>query len=232
MSGRHIFAIMLFSFSAACGSAPESEGSQTRRTPSVAHLPEIARVTCRPDGSTELQTPAVSARADGLHVLVHNDAGEPISLSGSGLDFGTGVSEQVASTSPGTVGVACWPYSLHDSGDEPSTQPLRIEDPNGHWNSPELDCSSGDLVGATHSDFVSDATGEEGDPVTLTRRHLTGIKPGDVVETAGYPDAAYPTARVVRDGHVVAIAGFIPAKNRGWLLQDSSTCADSGITQP
>jgi hypothetical protein len=228
---RRFLAIALFAILAACGKPPASEGSQTEGEPRNPDVPQIARITCGPGGSTDLQTPAVSALADGVHILVRNDAGEPVSLSGLGLDFDTGGSEQVATTAPGTFGIACWPYSLHDSGDEPETQPLRIEDPHGHWATPELDCPGGGLVEDKISDFIPGATGEKGDPVALTRRHLTGLEDGDVVESAGYPDAAHPTVRVVRDGHTVATTGFIPAENGGWLLENSSTCADSRITQ-
>jgi hypothetical protein len=181
--------------------------------------------------TTDARRRPVSASADGVHVRVHNDAGEPVSLNGLALDFDTGESEQVATTAPGTIEIACWPFSLHESDEEPKAQPLRIEDPDNHWTSHDLDCRSGDLVEDMISDFAPDATGEKGDPVALTRRHLKGLEVDDVVESAGYPDAAHPTVRILRNGHTVATAGFIPAENGGWLLENSSTCADSGIRQ-
>jgi hypothetical protein len=190
-------------------------------------LTEVAEVACARDGSTRLLTREVAARPDGVHVLVRNRTGEPISMNGLGLDFDEATSEQVSEVAPGEVGIACWPYSQHRD-EEPKRIPLHVEDPNDYWVSPELECDSS-LVGSTINDFIMDSAGEEGKPVDLARKHLEGLRATDVVELAGYPESPTPLVRVVRGPDTVATVSFIAAKSSGWLLAGSDICSQSGI---
>jgi hypothetical protein len=190
-------------------------------------LPEVAELVCASDGSTKLLTPEVAAQPDGVHVIVHNRAGEPVSLNGLGLDFDEGVSEHVSHVSPGRLGIACWPYSQH-RGKEPEPVPLRVRDPHQYWVTPELECESG-LVGSSISDFAAGSPGEEGQPVDLARQHLEGLEATDVVEAAAYPESPNPVVRVVRGRDTVATVSFIPGKGGGWLLAGSEICSETGI---
>ena len=192
--------------------------------------PTTVQIVCERDGSTRLLTPQVTAQADGVHVQVENRAGEPVSMNGLGLDFDEkGISEQVATEPPGTVRVACWPFSRHD-GPEPPRQPLEILDPNRYWVNPEPECPAGALGLGAILDYGAGAEGETGDPVDIARRRLHGVRPEDVVERAGYPQARHAIVRVVRDGRPVAAATFQATAGGGWLLGGLDTCSGSGIT--
>ncbi|MGH2734088.1 MAG: hypothetical protein ACRDKZ_00800, partial [Actinomycetota bacterium] len=177
--------------------------------------PDEVTVTCTPDGKTRLSDDAVSALADGVHVAVDNQAGEPVSLIGLGPDADEGESRLVATTPPGPVGIACYPYSRHEEP-APPTIPLKVEDPQGHWHEGELECNS-DMQSAIN-DFMSDADGEKGEPVELTRKHMKGIRPDDELDYSGYPEADNPSVRVVRNGRTAAVVSFQRAGDDGLLL--------------
>lgn len=188
----------------------------------------IARIVCRVDGSTELLTPRVTVRPDGLHASVRNLAGEPVSVGGLAVDAEEGMSEHVSMIPPGQVDVACWPYSQH-GGRKPENVPMTVTDPDGYWVSPgQLEC-----VGRTSTEEVRDyfveAEGEVGDPVAIARRRLNGLQAGDVLRRTGYPEAIHAGVEVVRDGRTVALLGFIPAQGGGWLLGTQGACTGSGI---
>jgi hypothetical protein len=61
------------------------------------------------------------------------------SLNGLGLDVDPGLTQTVSTTPPGTIGVACWPFSQHGPGSEPPTQRLEVLDPDGIYVSPYLE---------------------------------------------------------------------------------------------
>ncbi|MGH2806236.1 MAG: hypothetical protein ACRDKT_03075 [Actinomycetota bacterium] len=221
-------ALLLATSAASCGrfevvTVPHS-------SPSRAPAPEVARVVCEKDGSTTLLTESVVAQPDGVHVEVDNRTGEGLSLNGFALDFGEGTATQVANVPPGRIKVACYPFSMHRRP-APKGLPFEIDDPNGYWVSPELECPPGDMIASAINDFLGDGPGEQGDPVELTRENLRGLKEDDVIERAGYPESTQAVVRVVRDGNVIVTTNFHQPEGGGWNMGGYQACDSAGIRE-
>jgi hypothetical protein len=198
-------------------------------TPSPEVVPDVAQVSC--DASaTKLLTPVVAAQADGVHIRVDNSSAEDLDLEFKGLG-GTGVSpgtsRVVWSLRPGTVGLRCLRPTV-DPDTVGGYVPLRVEDPQHLWVSPDLDCSGGSQVGSGAA-FPPGMTGEKGDPVDIARRTATGLLASDVAEYAGYPKADERQVRVVRDGAIVAVFRFMPDGQGGWLEDSFEACGDARL---
>ena len=199
-------------------------------TPSPEVVPDVAQVSC--DASaTKLLTPVVAAQADGVHIKVENTFGLDLDLEFKGLG-GTGVSpgtsQVVWSLRPGTVGLRCLRPTV-DPDTVGGYVPLRVEDPQHLWVSPDLECTGGSQVGSGAA-FPPGATGEKGDPVDIARRTATGLLASDVVQYAGYPKATERHVRVVRDGATVAVFHFMPDGHGGWLEDSYEACGDAGLS--
>jgi hypothetical protein len=196
--------------------------------PATGRAADPLTLTCTREGGTELSASQVEAQADGVHVHVENRSGEPASLNGLGYDAEPGSSDIVTSTPPGSVDVACWPFSGHE-GPEPDTTRLDILDPNAYFVSSELECE-GNLSWSQVNDFIAGAEGTPGEPVDIARDRIHGLEPGDELLPTGYPereDAA--SIAVVRNGSTVAVAGFQRADDGGWLLGGGSGCDETDI---
>jgi len=218
---------------AACGaeSQPGTEEPAQASSPSEksAETSSLLKVICYDDGSTELLDDTVKASADGVHIQVDNRAGEFVSLNGTAIDFGEGITEDVAQVAPGEAKVACWPGSMH-RGPEPKRLPVTVIDTAGHWRPGELGCGEDSLIAGQTNDYADGSPGIEGEPVDIVRENTPGLEEGDEVVPIGYPEANYGRAvGVKRDGAFVAIIGFTPTDKGRWLIGGGSTCADSGI---
>ena len=124
---------------------------------------------------------------------------------------------------PGLVQVRCLPEDA-DPGDKKGYVSLRIVDREGLWVSPELDCEG--AVGAGVSDYAGGAAGEKGDPVHIAKRQLAGkLRPGDIVERAGYPNSSTRLVRVVRDGRTTMTVEYEPDGQGGWLSTTTTACS-------
>lgn len=210
---------------AGCGSEPEPSGRVSDGPPVVNEL----AVTCTEDGSTKVADSEVAVQADGLHVRMDNRTGEPVSMNGLGWDFSEGVSTEVLPVPPGPIGIACWPYSEHDGGDEPTLVDISILDPNGLWVDPELECIVGPESNMIFDHFFA-SPGERGDPVEIARGVLHDLEKDDVVERAGYPDEKQRvTVRVQREGKTVVAVYLDLAENGGYLLGGANICDATGI---
>ena len=152
-----------------------------------------------------------------MHVHVENLSGEPASLNGLGNDVDPGSADIVAGTPPGSVEVACWPFSGH-GGPEPTTLPLQILDPNSYYLSPEPECEGG-MAWDQINDFAG-AKGIPGNPVEIARDRVRGSEPEDEFVTVGYAQ---------QDGATVAVASFMRADDGGWLLAGGSGCNETDI---
>ena len=134
----------------------------------------------------------------------------------------------MAGTPPGSVEVACWPFSGH-GGPEPTTLPLQILDPNSYYRSPELECEGG-MVWDQINDFIAGAKGTPGTPLAIARDRVRGSEPGDEFVTVGYAEQEDATSvAVVRDDATVAVISFMPADDGGWLLAGGSGCDETDI---
>lgn len=206
-----------------CGAEPRGDAAS-----SPVPVDNVLDVTCREDGTTVLQDSEVVAQRDGVHFRVDNRAGEFVSLNGTGMDFSEGVSEEALRVEPGDVRIACWPGSMH-GGPEPERLPITIHDPDGHWVPAELECPRDKLIQDSILDYASHSAGEHGDPVDIARDALKGLEEGDRIFTAGYPEAEYRDVAVERDGETVAIVGFSPTDDGGWVIGGYSSCPSSKI---
>ena len=188
----------------------------------------VGVVTCTPAGASA--TTPVAVQPDGVHFVVDiPDDGAAMVGDGRGDEpdewlSGTG---QTVSTLLGTGSyqVACRGGATGEV--LPVRAPLEIIDPGGLWLEDRLTCPDR-VIGNT--DFVEGAEGERGDLITALRRHVTGLRPDDLVTRAGYPVTQDREVRVIREGRVVAVATYEPAGPDAWLLGSLAVCGSSGIS--
>jgi hypothetical protein len=214
----------------ACGAAEEVEpAGSTASSEPEARLPDIARVVCVPGGPPRIETPAVRPQSDGIHIELVNATGKRLVLSiedssggGMGSDAPRGTSGQVVDLQPGTVAIAC--YGLDEDDGEVAQSRLEIVDQDAQWISVELsnDCQVG-FSGIT--DYVPEARGED-DPLAAAKGALAPyMREGDVVERAGYRDAAALTYRLVRAGETLATVSLFDDGSGGWLADTVTGCS-------
>lgn len=214
MHALKLFAAVVLVASACSGSpAPTAGGS----------IPVVAHVVCEDDVVT-VEPDRVRARADGVHVEVRNATRSPdvaFSFSGPGRRGDeiavTTSGVAVAQMAPGRNRVWCT-SGTHDGG---PVGILEVVDPDGLYVPPDPRCP-GDRLLWTHVDFEF-ASPEKGDLVKIARRGFTGLRSGDVVERAGYPESDPALVRVVRRGRVVAVADY-ERVGGGWLGGSSLGC--------
>lgn len=193
---------------------------------------KTARIVCDQYG-TRLQTPEVEAQRDGVHFVIDNrlgaDAGYSVKLP-EGMNMGdnapAGKSSHVGRFPPGTVEIGC--DGILEGGTIGDTDYVSLEvlaDSSG-YKSVRLDCPSGEAVSGSGS-YSGSAGGEKGDPVELFRREFSKqLKKDDAVEPAGYPESrGYRYVRVVREGRVVATAGYFREQG-SWLEDSASSCKE------
>jgi hypothetical protein len=188
--------------------------------------PARVEIICRADGSTQLSTSSVRAQPDGVHVLVRSQLEEPASVNGVGVDVSPGRRSDVLSIEPGTLDVACWPYSQHGST-EPPTTPLEILDPDGLYVDPALACGGG-TIGSTIADFVFPGPKEGIIPLEEARRRIGGLSADDQVIYGGYPEQRARPVLVVRDDAVIASIS-LGLSGTEWVRMGSSVCDESGL---
>jgi hypothetical protein len=209
---------------------------------------DVAVVVCE-QAATRVEPAAVRTQGDGIHFRVQNEAdGERMLWSDR---FGyqlalPGITEMVLSVPPGELRLTClapletddpqdqsWPYPAED---EWATFPLvDVIDVDGLWADDTLPCEN---PIASHLDYEWDMTGapmpdgEQGDPVDLAERDLPRelgelgvIRPGDVVEPAGYSDVP-GEVRLVRDGENLAIIRYRADGRGGWHLGGVEYCQE------
>ena len=192
--------------------------SQTREGHPVAA--PFVEIVCTEDGGTRLWTPVVEVQADGVHIDVDNRAGAQASIDDFHLDVGPGRHKEVVRTPPGRMKVACNPFNQDRGSKKPVKYDLELVDPEDHWVSTELECETDAVVASTS--YAPEPIGD-GDPAEAVKEVVKGLKPDDVVEPAGYPQADVPAVRIVRDSKVVGVVGF--AETDGGLgIEGTSTC--------
>ncbi len=212
--------IALVASPGACGGLGNERPTSPDDVSGEAEAPaRTARIVC--DGSTtRVEASLVRPQPDGVHVLVANTSGMDLAFQ---WDLGRdnapiGEHELVLQVAPGTVRVRCQDPG-EDAGAPGGSVELEIVDPGGLYVPYTLSC---DEVSAWFADFGPDATGDP-DPVRSVLDSLGWLAPDDVVERAGYPEAA-PIVRVVREGEVVAYVSFVADGKGGWLREHGETC--------
>ena len=185
----------------------------------AAPAPAALDVTCTTTG-TIVATDRVAAQPDGVRFHVRSvEAGRAFEIDGVGGDNAPSPSGTLVwPLAPGTIRIWCGPSEPAET----DWIAVEVVDPLGIYVPLSLTCSS-----ASHGsiDYAEGARGERGDPVAIARRHLTGLRPGDTVERAGYPATAERKVRVLRDGSIAWVGTFISDGKGGWLLGATDTCA-------
>lgn len=205
---------------AACADAP-GPGAQ-------GGVPNVAEIVCEADGSTTVRTPQALVQPDGVHVRGVSRLDETATVNGLGRDIGPGVTEWVSTTTaPGTMEVACHPFSLHGSGDAPATVPLEILDPSGLYVAGDLECSG--AVG--HGSASSRSQPLEGRriPIDAARAEIRGLEGDDQVFHVGYPEQPDAAVAVRRDGQIVASFSFVTFDGEEWVVASSSICTSADL---
>jgi len=194
--------------------------------PTASPVPAALQIAC--DGATtQIPTPVVKAQPDGVHIQLANSSGhlltfaienqfggEAIPIDGAGYIYAFG---------PGSYRLSCV-----ESGGVFAT--FEVVDPDGLYASFECDSTSGGSTTGS-ADYVQGATGPKGALLDVARSELRGLQPSDVVERAGYPKAARTQwVRVVRDGHVVTVVGYLDDGHGGWLIGQTGSCSGSNVT--
>jgi hypothetical protein len=132
------------------------------------------------------------------------------------MPVGTGT--EVFTFGPGSYRLTC--------GGSAST--FVVVDPDRLYTPTELICAT---QTSSSMDYVAGARGPRGSVVAVAGAELRGLAPGDVVERAGYQQAAGDQlVRVVRGGQVVAVLQYSDDGHGGWLIGGIRACSGSGIT--
>lgn len=219
---RSIVVATLCVLAAACADPlGPAEGSAT------SGLPTVAEIVCGADGSTEVRTPQVAVQPDGLHVHVLSRLDEPAQLVGLGRDVDPGETDYVTPVPPGRVGAACYPYSQHDTLQDPPTTPMEILDPEGLYVDGEIQCSG--QMSSMISDFMEPPLEGVRVPIELARETIRGLDDDDQVFHVGYPEEPDAHVAVRRDGQVVATFSFVTFDGEEWVIEGSSICVSSGL---
>ena len=182
--------------------------------------PATLGVQCTATGTT-LASDRVAAQPDGVHFRVASvEPGRAFQIDGIGGENAEG--ELVWEIPPGPARLWCGP--LPDVGDH-DWVPVDVVDPLGLYSNVKLACASVALT----LDYPGGTRGEVGDPVVIARRHLLGLRPGDVVDAGGYPAARQRKVRVMRAGTPVAVATYASDDRGGWILSGTEVCNGSNV---
>jgi hypothetical protein len=191
-------------------------------------VPDVAELVCEADGSTTVRTPKVVVQPDGIHVHVVSRLDEPASVGLFGRDVEPGQTDFVSVRPPGHVNGACYPFSEHDSGEEPPTSTIDVLDPGGVYTSDEVECdgmlwAGGAAFGETPRDDLGPV------PLDAARAWIEGLQPGDEVSYSGYPEDIGRDVIVRRDGDIVARFDFVTMNGERWFVGGFEVCQSSGI---
>ena len=209
------------------GCAEETPRSQLREGQPVAA--PFVEIVCTEDGGTRLWTPVVEVQPDGVHLDIENRTGEPTTFFGLSPEVDEGRHKEVVTEPPGRLRVACYPNSQHETDAKPVKYDLELVDPKGHWRSTELQCETDLVEGSTLDYAVPLPKGQSKDPVAVVGESVEGLRPNDVIETAGYPEADPPVVRVLRNEKVIGAYSFLEADDGGLVLGGGSSCASAGL---
>lgn len=208
--------------------------------PSVSVAPvaqEALRVTCDRT-AIGVDARSVAAGPRGVHVVVENTSTQPLSLVVAADPQGPvnatpvepGITELALQPPPGDVVLYC----IAEFG-EVGTDLIEVEvvDPQALFVQFDLTCPGRPVSERSIPIAAWDHVDPAGapDPVEFLRSHAQGLLPSDVVEPAGYPEAADEVVRVVREGAVVGAFGE-PYRQFGEWTVGGVWCSEIEITIP
>jgi hypothetical protein len=190
-------------------------------TPPAADPSDTFSVRC--DGmTTEILTPTVQARADGVHLVLENTSDHELLMQteaqGEGVQPGETAMRLLIP--PGSSRFRCLEMSDDlDPGIEGGWAAFRVLPPDG-WVSPTLDCP---IQYSGTVDYIRDAHGVA-DPLADAPRHFR--EEGDRVVQAGYATPDERTCVLLRDEEPIAGLVYISDGYGGWLQSESFGCSD------
>ena len=187
-------------------------------------VPTHVELDCGADGSMTLSSSLVQPGPDGVHLDVVNGFDEPVSVEG--FDANPGRSTWVLTNGPGTMGLACGPFSQHGSGTEPPRTSLEIVDPLGLYVDGTVPC---EIESSTVVDYAEEPVDEGPPPADVARDVIDGLRADDVLRLAGYPEQDRADFVVVRDGEVVAAYGIVRFADQPWTIMGGSACQGTGL---
>jgi hypothetical protein len=165
-----------------------------------------------------------------VRIISHLD--EPASVDGFGFDVEPGETERVSHTPPGTTDMACYPFSIHGSGEVPPTTPIEILDPEDLYLDGELNCGLFSAVWNMIGEAAETPLEEGVVPLSEARASITGLEAQDEVRFAGYPSSRDRNVLVVRDDNVIASFEFVTFDGENWVAMSGSGCEGSGVRSP
>lgn len=171
-----------------------------------------------------LSTDLVQPQPDGVHLRVVNGSDEAVSVEGFDADPGT--TNWVLSRGPGTMGLTCWPFSQHASGEAPTPSPLEIVDPRRLYVDGSVEC---EIRSHTSVDFAEPPIDDGPPPLEVARDLIIGLEPDDLLRLTGYPEGDRGGIAVIRDGQVVASYGIMRFEGEPWSIAAGSACSDTGL---
>jgi hypothetical protein len=182
---------------------------------------DVARIGCAVDPPSLLAA-TVRPQADGLHVLVEVGVGRELSIEhSSGRESATIESDPglvVLAIPPGDVLVRCQVPGPEDA--RPAR--LSVVDPFGVYRPPAV-TARGECTAVVY-DYVAGTQGRRSDPVLVARERLSGLRPSDVVEPAGYLLSSSRDVRVTRGLDTIGAVSFSEDGRGGWLLSTATLC--------
>lgn len=185
-------------------------------------MPDTLRVGC--DGeTTEILTPTVQARTDGVHVVLMNTSDHELFMQSDAHGEGVPPGETAMQLLilPGSSRFRCLEMSDDlDPGVEGGWGSFEVLPPAG-WISPTVDCPGTGYSGV--SDYVAGARGVA-DPLADAPKHFR--EEGDRVVQAGYATAEQRTFVVLKDEEPIAGLIYHSDGHRGWLQTESFGCSD------
>jgi hypothetical protein len=179
--------------------------------------PNTLEVEC--DGSTtSVTTEAVQAKADGVHVIVHNASAEKLLVGwdGGGDGADPGETRLVFPVPPGDGKIRCQRPS-EDPGSPEGWATFSVVAPPD-WVSPTLVCPGGSVMGT--ADYTPGAVGVQ-DPLADARKRAEGAD----VSQAGYRTEQNLTIVALQGGVVTEAYGYMSDGHGGWLLSTTSACS-------
>lgn len=211
---RVVLAAFVAALAGACADPPVSP-------PAAGEVSDTLEIRC--DGAaTDVLTPVVQARTDGVHLALENTSDHELLMQTD--TQGEGVSPGETSMRllipPGSARFRC--LTLTDDLD-PSVEGgwarFDVLAPEG-WVSPDLDCQKAGYGGIL--DYAEDARGVA-DPLRDAPKHFE--EEGNEVVQAGYATDDARTFVLLRDGDAIAGLIYVSDGHGGWLRSESFGCS-------
>lgn len=208
--------------------------------PPPAEPSDVLRIRCLPRDGVEVLTPVVAAQSDGLHIeaIDASQSGEVGMMSPAfpNVSFWSGsssLSEQFVRPLPvGPARVWCIHGPIQQPPELSGQALFTVVDPGSVFVPYRLECGSAAITDLGVSFGFRDSAPTASAAIEGA---LSGIRPDDVVEQAGYllmdPEWPYLKGRVVRDGRVIAELDLSRVDGQFGVGGSASACADSGIAR-